>query len=381
MRVILIVSLFFAFLRVSADPILVGLNYGKEYLRATIFVESGTYSVTANQEEMFVIKAGQTLDLTASSGKINVFFDGKNLEGNTRIDLVPVSGSTFRIQPAGYKKSGRLYSAGLRAIAYQGRLQLINNIELEDYVSGVIEAESGKGHEIEYYKVQAVISRTYALNNLQRHAAEGYQLCDATHCQVYHGRPYAEPMAFSAARATRDIIIVDAEINLITAAFHSNCGGKTVNAEEVWSKPLSYCVSRVDSFCLEMPHSRWEKSITQERWNSYLSSKRSEYSIAQSDSQSYLSLSGRQYFLADSSLRIPSRVMREDLQLKSTLFRTENTGEHIRFMGRGFGHGVGLCQEGAMRMAQLGYCYEDIIHFYYADVHLIPRYMLWFFRD
>jgi stage II sporulation protein D len=50
-------------------------------------------------------------------------------------------------------------------------------------------------------------------------------------------------------------------------------------------------------------------------------------------------------------------------------------------MGRGFGHGVGLCQEGAMHMAQLGYTYEDIIHFYYADVHLIPRHMLWFFKE
>jgi stage II sporulation protein D len=211
--------------------------------------------------------------------------------------------------------------------------------------------------------------------------AEGYQLCDATHCQVYHGKPYAEPMAAAAARATRDIIIVDANINLITAAFHSNCGGKTVNADEVWSKPLNYCVSRTDSFCLNMPHSRWEKSVTTERWNDYLRSKRSEYTVVAADSERFVPTSARQYYMADSTLRIPSRVMREDFQLKSTLFRTEVRGENVHFMGKGFGHGVGLCQEGAMRMAQLGYCYEDIIHYYYTDVHLIPRYMLWFFRE
>lgn len=381
MRAIIIVSLLLSFFRMSADPILVGLNYGKEYLRATIFIESGSYEITSEEQSICTVKAGETLDITASGGRVNVFYSGNNHEGFTRVEFIPIGSATFKVQPAGFKKNGRLYMSGLRALAYQGRLQLINKIELEDYVAGVIEAESGKGHEIEYYKVQAVISRTYALNNLQRHAAEGYQVCDATHCQVYHGRPYAEPLAFAAARATRDIIIVDSEINLITAAFHSNCGGRTVNAEEVWSKPLPYCVSRIDSFCLDMPHSRWEKSITQDRWNNYLSSKRSEYTMTASDSESYVPFSNRQFFVADSSLRIPSRVMREDLQLKSTLFKTEHTGEHVRFMGRGFGHGVGLCQEGAMRMAQLGYCYEDIIHYYYADVHLIPRYMLWFFRE
>jgi stage II sporulation protein D len=50
-------------------------------------------------------------------------------------------------------------------------------------------------------------------------------------------------------------------------------------------------------------------------------------------------------------------------------------------MGLGFGHGVGLCQEGGIKRAQMGQCYEDIIHHYYTNVHLITRNMLWFFRE
>jgi stage II sporulation protein D len=73
--------------------------------------------------------------------------------------------------------------------------------------------------------------------------------------------------------------------------------------------------------------------------------------------------------------------MRTDLKLRSTKFEVRHKDNEVIFMGRGFGHGVGLCQEGAMHMAQLGYTYEDIIHFYYADVHLIPRHMLWFFKE
>jgi stage II sporulation protein D len=83
----------------------------------------------------------------------------------------------------------------------------------------------------------------------------------------------------------------------------------------------------------------------------------------------------------DSTLQIPRRAMRTDLKLRSTHFDIEHTSEEVIFKGRGFGHGVGLCQEGAMRMSKLGYSYKDIIHFYYTDVHLIQRRMLWFFKD
>ena len=83
----------------------------------------------------------------------------------------------------------------------------------------------------------------------------------------------------------------------------------------------------------------------------------------------------------DTSLHIPRRAMRTDLKLRSTQFQIEATSTEVVFKGRGFGHGVGLCQEGAMRMSQLGYTYKDIIHFYYTDVHLIQRRMLWFFKD
>jgi stage II sporulation protein D len=73
--------------------------------------------------------------------------------------------------------------------------------------------------------------------------------------------------------------------------------------------------------------------------------------------------------------------MRTDLKLRSTRFDIEHATNEVVFKGRGFGHGVGLCQEGAMRMSKLGYSYKDVIHFYYTDVHLIQRKMLWFFKD
>ena len=73
--------------------------------------------------------------------------------------------------------------------------------------------------------------------------------------------------------------------------------------------------------------------------------------------------------------------MRTDLKLRSTQFEIDYQENEVVFTGKGFGHGVGLCQEGAMRMSKFGYSYKDIIHYYYTDVHLIQRRMLWFFKE
>lgn len=381
MRRLFFITLFSVFSEVYADPILIGIHYGQEYLRATISIEKGRYAVMSEATTLFIISEGQTVDITATSGRVNVFYGGQNYASNTRLQFDAINEGTFNIQPAGHKKNARIYTENLIAFAYNEKLQLVNEIELENYVSGVIEAESGKGHEFEYYKVQSVISRTYALNNLVRHQLEGFNICDATHCQVYHGKPTAEPFAMMASASTKDIVIVDAEINLITAAFHSNCGGRTMNAEDVWSKSLSYCQSRPDSFCLDMPHSHWEKSIPMEKWTNYVADKRTDNDFVSISPAGAELDHNRQFFVIDSVMMIPLREMREDLKLRSTSFNMTPHSDHVKLSGRGFGHGVGLCQEGAMKMAQLDFCYEDIIHFYYKDVHLIPRYMIWFFKD
>jgi stage II sporulation protein D len=177
---------------------------------------------------------------------------------------------------------------------------------------------------------------------------------------------------------TRDVVIVDSDIRLITAAFHSNCGGHTVNAEDVWSKPVSYLVGRRDTFCLKMPNSHWEKMIPLSEWKGYFAAKNI---LVTEDNLMCFTPEGKSAFFADSSYNLPARKVREDFKLRSTFFTVLPDGEHVRLIGKGFGHGVGLCQEGAMVMAAYGYTYRDIIHYYYKDVHLIPRDYIRFFEE
>ena len=119
-----------------------------------------------------------------------------------------------------------------------------------------------------------MISRTYALANKRRHETEGYHLCDKVHCQVYHHKT-ENPDIIESAYLTSGYVITDADIQLVTAAFHSNCGGYTQNSEDVWSSSRSYLVGKKDTFCLEMPHAHWEKKISSLDWKKYLLKKNS----------------------------------------------------------------------------------------------------------
>jgi stage II sporulation protein D len=181
----------------------------------------------------------------------------------------------------------------------------------------------------------------------------------------------------NAAEQTKSLVIVDDNANLITAAFHSNCGGRTNNSENVWSRPLSYCRAVEDTFCMKMPNSNWEKRIPLQEWTRYLESKK----IESTDSANYAYFPGeKEVYYREGNTKVPLVTMRKDLKLKSTYFSAHQDGNDIVLIGQGFGHGVGLCQEGAIRMAQLGYGFEDIIHFYYTQVKIIPYQYIAFFK-
>lgn len=374
----LLAALALAIQSLAQTTLHVGILEQSSFTSTVVECVSGKYTFDVPGRGALSFSAGQKAEVGVQAGGWRMALGGETHTGQGALKF---SGNgEFRVVPAGQKATGRIYLGELIVRNFGGRLRLINRLDVESYLPGVIEAEAGANHTLEYYKVQAIISRTYALNNLRRHETEGFHVCDQTHCQVYHGKARFVKEGNVAVEETRDIVIVDDDINLITAAFHSNCGGHTINAEHVWSKPLSYCVGRRDTFCLVMPHSNWEKTIPLQQWVRYLDSRK----FPQDDSLTASALAWfppekEQYFVHQRT-QIPMRSIRSDFQLRSAFFTVHQEGEHVRLIGQGFGHGVGLCQEGAMRMAQLGYSYKDIIHYYYTDVHLVPRRFIWFFK-
>jgi stage II sporulation protein D len=292
------------------------------------------------------------------------------------------AGQAFKIKtiiPEG-KTSG--YEGDLEVTVANKLFKLVNTLDFENYLAGVVETESGTRSPAEYYKLQSILCRTYALAHLRRHEAEGFQLCDQEHCQAYKGRSVNSKI-LNAVLATKGIVIVDKDLNLIIAAFHSNCGGCTVNSEDVWTQPTSYLKAVKDTFCLRMPHAKWHRKIPAAEWKNYLEGKRRSMrkdSLPPGFSFGYAQDQRAVNFI-DKDFVLPLKTIRADLKLRSTYFSIEQKNDSVIIRGKGYGHGVGLCQEGAMRMAALNYSYKDILHFYYRDVNLVDLKALDFFRQ
>ena len=246
-------------------------------------------------------------------------------------------------------------------------LNIVNLVEMDNYLAGVVESEGGGGRHLEYYKVQAVMSRTYALKYQSKHQKDGYDLCDRVHCQAYHSMLRFTPLIDTAVRLTHDKILTYGPGNLIDSYFHANCGGQTCEPQYVWNGKVDYLKTFKDTFCIYTKQANWETRVNKDKWQRFLVEK---YNYPATDS-----VYGSMMFTFDQQERkafylhpvfgIPLRDLREEFNLKSTYFSCSLEGDEVVVRGRGFGHGVGLCQEGAMKMAKVGFDYQQILQFYF----------------
>jgi stage II sporulation protein D len=262
-------------------------------------------------------------------------------------------------------------------------IKLINLTFIDNYISGVSEAEAGKSAGNEFYKVQSVLARTYALAHLYKHQPEGFNLCDQVHCQAFHGKSTHKTI-LDAVHATKGEVVVDQNMQLITAAFHSNSGGQTANSEDVWNTSTSYLKSVIDTFSLRMPNAYWQKRIPKQEWLNYLKSK--NFPVQKNEAKEFALNFKQEKRLANleyENVKIPLRTIRTELKLKSTFFdvTTDENEDMVILNGRGFGHGIGMCQEGAILMTKSGYDYKQVLNFYYKNIYIIDLSELHFFKD
>lgn len=349
-----------------------------------VIVRHGVYAVKIDGTNRATIRTGERITFSLSRSAVRVEAGGRNL-GQGRTALLQSHDDTgeFGLYVLTPHRFEAVYDDNLRIAAKTNVLQLVNEVALEKYVAGVVEAETGKEKGLEFYKVQAIISRTYAVSNRRRFLAHGFHLNDQVDSQVYHGKCRWEPDILKAVEQTAGKILVDADMNPVTAAFHSNSGGETVGSEIVWSGPLPYLSPRNDEFSLYGEHYAWYRTIHRTKWLEYLKDKfelNTDDKLIRTMATNYRQ-ERRHVFFLDPRFDVPLTEIRKDWRLNSTYFDIEPAGrDSILFSGRGFGHGAGLSQEGAMRMAELGFSYADIIHFYYDDVHIIDLRAIDFFR-
>lgn len=361
-------------------------------VRVLADVKTTTLYATPAMEGYVIIGDGNVISDTCRKTTFNILLDGDSLIlkspfqnfGKFRKILFKALhwSSSLKIQVVSTQQRIKTYDDNFSFYAQWGEIRIINQVEMEDYISGVVESEAGTKQLPEYYKLQSILCRTYALAHLRRHETEDFHLCDLVHCQAYKSRTN-NGIIRGAVTSTKGMVIVDNDLKLISAAFHSNCGGQTVNSEDVWTLPTSYLKSVKDTFCLKMPHASWQRKIPSEDWKTYLNLKR-KYPAEDSsliDAVICFPMQDcRSIFFNHGNLQIPLKEIRSDWQLKSTYFSIQEYKDFVLISGKGYGHGVGLCQEGAMRMAQKGYPYDKILSYYYQNVQLVNLSVLEFFQ-
>lgn len=354
---------------VFAQDIAVGLMNRKAI---STFLFSPTDSkyvlLTEGGDTVYVFKSDDAISVSALGERLLV----KSPYGlNDTVSFLQLVGSetspNFRVR-FNNEKRDYSYFDKLTVSASGEVLKVVNHVSIERYVARVVQSEVGYGAAEEYYKIQSIICRTYAVRNLERHVIDGYDLCDHEHCQVYSGLKLATNDVIKATSATSGLVMVDPKNELILSAFHANCGGQTSNSEDVWRESRSYLTSVEDTFCLKSRSAVWDKTMPVDEFITQLGFKTN---AAELENWSFNQPNRKKYFTLKTD-SVETAQMRRLLQLRSTYFDLKVNNGNVEFVGRGYGHGVGLCQQGAMEMAESGYTYSQILGYYYKDVSLIP---------
>lgn len=258
-------------------------------------------------------------------------------------------------------------------------------VALEQYVLGAALSEvtpTGERDAVaaKVYEVQAIIARTYAAANVGRHQREGFDLCDKTHCQLY--QPARVQTSRFAAAARQAVVATTGRIlrhngRPAETMFHSDCGGHTTTPLDAWGgQPLPYLTGREDA----LPpgtHRSWQFAASAQEWTAVLARdpRTAPGGLLRSLRVTQVDRSGRvaevevtgtrTRLVSGSTLRTVVTVDRGERSILSSRFTISPIAGGFRLDGTGFGHGVGLCQVGAIARARRGDSVGAILGHYY----------------
>lgn len=263
--------------------------------------------------------------------------------------------------------------AGSVEVRADGRGLLFDlSLDLESYIAQVLAAEAGELRR-EALAAHAVVSRSYAVANRRRHGASGYDFCDLTHCQLFRGALPAGADARLAVDETRGRVLMIAD-EVVSAFFHSACGGRTADSADIFEEPGVRGVSDLRSdgtaLCARAENFEWSATVdaskvTGSTGETRVLRKSEDGRVAE------LIVRGQRFngprFLAEVNRKLGHSTLR------STRFDLREHDGKLFFKGRGVGHGVGFCQAGANALAKEGKSAAEILKHYFPDADVTKR--------
>lgn len=253
-----------------------------------------------------------------------------------------------------------------------GKLMIVNCVGLEDYLLGVLFHEVSHRWPMECLKAQAIAARTFALYQARANSMQPYDLRSDVYSQVYGGKNSEKVTTTSAVRATKGKVLIY-KGDIFPAYFHATCGGSTEDASNLWKIELPPLKGVKCDFCRDSKHYLWLKLIPLEDVSEML--RQNGYKIGNIKTVRVVStnMSGRVDKLeltddAGVTVVLTGKIFRSLLGpnvVRSTKFVPYIRGGNLALDGRGWGHGVGLCQWGAYGMARRGMKAPQILAYYY----------------
>jgi len=276
----------------------------------------------------------------------------------------------------GFVVNGQPYPGILRVKQKEKGLLIINEVALERYLAGVVPSEMSPKWNKEALKVQAIISRTYALYQKMKNSDKDYDLWGSVLGQVYTGDAGNDPAVDQAIRETAGIVLTYQGRPALTF-FHSTSAGRTEDAAELWGIDLPYLKGVNCPFDRDSPYYRWTRSLPLQNLEQALRDNRSVNDPITGILPGDRSRAGRLLTVLMMHKGGKTIVKANDLRkaigfrtLPSTNFSIDAFGPTLQISGQGYGHGVGLCQWGAKVLAERGYKADAIMHYYYPGLVL-----------
>lgn len=255
----------------------------------------------------------------------------------------------------------------------QGKLLVVDQLPLEDYLAGALTSEVSSRWPLESLKAHAVASRTMTAHRIWIRKNEPFDMTADTSTHLYHGVTAETGRTRQAVDQTAGQVLVY-KGELFSATFHANCGGHTEDAAELWSMKgkLPPLKGVPDPYCKGLKHYRWHAEISKREWDQALGKTAQEIGELVGADASNRNRSGRVRSIDLTGVRgsavITGRRLRELLganRLRSLNFDIVVGSGKIFLSGRGWGHGVGLCQWGAYGMARQGRKMGEILTHYF----------------
>ncbi len=344
-----------------------------------------------------------------------------------------VTNSSFALRPVNgiVSVNGSKYRGGIELIpTSSGNFTVINFVNINDYIAGVVGKEMSPSWHIEALKSQAVCARSYTITTWKKHSSNGFNLCGTQHCQAYLGMSGETESTIRAASETRDQIVMYGQ-SVAETLYSSSSGGASAYSKNVWGSDVPYLTAVKDPYeaYVDNPKAHWEVTLSKSNIKNTLAKSsvdigeitdmkvtgadefgrtyevtiygtKDKYVLKNDRTRTFFGLNSQMYSIlpkGGDAVAQPLSILSSAGQSSVSYFSIKGSktagsasdGFYIKssnstklyapasvnpdswlISGSGWGHGLGMSQYGAKGMAEQGFGYKDILMFYFPGTYL-----------